>query len=85
MTKTTETYGPCWSCGGSGKITHTELTSGYLPCSRCGGSGQIVTSRTTETTHAGPSLKTRCGVCGQEHGWEYPCGGTPTFNQDRTP
>ena len=43
---TTETYGPCRECGGSGRIYAHEMTSPWWTCHRCGGSGQIVTSRT---------------------------------------
>lgn len=46
--RVTETYGPCWHCGGSGNVYNHESTVAYQTCLRCGGSGQIVITRTTE-------------------------------------
>ena len=44
---TSETFGPCWQCGGSGWLYNgAGTTSATMPCPRCAGTGQIVTSRT---------------------------------------
>jgi DnaJ-class molecular chaperone len=50
--RTTEKFGPCFSCGGSGRIWQQyggNSTTAPMTCSRCGGTGQIVTERIVET------------------------------------
>jgi len=55
METVTETYGPCWTCCGSGCLSEPLSTAMTRTCSRCSGTGQIVISRTVSTPLHAPA------------------------------